>query len=66
MIHNYHNDSDDNQADLFLIVGGLTVMALGSVILLKYHGIRENNDYNMEISNNIIKIIGNVVEVLGR
>ncbi|MEJ7641312.1 MAG: hypothetical protein WKF36_03850 [Candidatus Nitrosocosmicus sp.] len=49
---------------MFPIVGGLSVLALAGAILLKYNGLKKNNTPDIETGNNIIRIIGDVVEVL--
>lgn len=65
-INYYKKDQNHNQAGLFLILGGLAVLTLSGAVLLKYNSIKENNNHNVEITNNTIRIIGDVVKMLGR
>ncbi len=62
--HNNKIEKSDNWDDLFFILGGLSVLALGGAILLKYNGLKKNNTHDIETGNNIIRTINCVIRVL--
>ena len=64
MLINRLNKNNDNHANLVLFVGGISIIALAGITLVKYFGIREIDAQTIAKSNNLIKIIGDLISRL--
>jgi len=53
----HFDKNNDHHANLYLFVGGISIVALAEVTLVKYYGIKENDPNAIDISNNLSKIV---------
>ena len=61
----HSNKNNDHHANLFLFVGGISILALAGVTWVKYCGIKENDAHTIDTSNNLFKIVGDFIPSVG-
>jgi hypothetical protein len=60
-----NNKRDDKAVDLFLFFGITSIVCLGSIVCLKYNGLKENDSHKVVTSNNLIEIFfSNIIKGL--